>query len=239
MLKFILCDDNEIHINYLKKELEHVLKTNNLNGSIAYYSDNPLDIVVYSKKHADENNVYMLDIDFKDNINGIDLAKLIRKHEATAYIIFISAYREYSLMAYKAKTFDFLLKPFNLKEFESCIINLFKDYENVMKRNNPTISIKSGSIMHVIDVYDIFYVEKFRNIAVFHTKKGIVQGYETLENMQLKLERYDFYRCHRSYLINLKYVDYIILDKDLVYMKNGDMVYVSRNYKKGLVELVK
>lgn len=238
MLKFILCDDNERHNLYLKKAITRVLEINELQGSIIFTANSPGEIIDYSRKNRGKENVYVLDIDLADEIDGINLAKKIRENDVLAYIIFVSAHQEYSMLCYKVRAFDFLLKPLNSKVINECIINLYDDYNKVSEANNPTISVKSGSKIHLLNVNDIIYIEKYGNMAVFHTSRGILRSYASLEELQTKTECHGFYRCHNSYLINLKQIDYISINQNYVFMKNGKKVAVSRGNKKGLMKLV-
>lgn len=236
MLKFIICDDEQRHNTHIKRQLEKIISNHNLNAKVAFCSNNPHDILKYSQQHRDEKgNVYILDIDFKEKMDGVELAKKIRENEMGAYVIFISAHQEYSLVCYKIKTFDFLLKPVNYDILEQCILRLVKDFYYSENKTERTIAIKSGSEIHNLNVDDIYYCEKYGKILVVHTTKGTLRSYETLESIQEKLAKHGFFRCHKSFLINLKHVSHIERRKNLVYMANGDKCLISRNYKKELL----
>lgn len=240
MLNFILCDDKKQHNIYMKKRLEKIIKTHKLDAKVAFYSNDPLDILKYSQIHKNDFcNVYVLDIDFEDKMNGVELARKIRDNEANAYIIFVSAHQEYSMLCYKVKTFDFLLKPVNYDILEKCILALVKDFYSVYeKKDEQFITIKTTSEIHKIPIDDIYYCEKYGKILVIHTKKGVFRTYTTIKEIQKKLENYGFFRCHKSYLINLKYISHISINENAVYMVNGGKCFVSRSYRKELLDRV-
>lgn len=125
MLNFLLCDDNQNILNKLKKMLESILIKNNLSGEIAFSSTNPNEIINYIENNAFD--VIILDIDLKSKISGLSLANFIREKNKNSYIIFTTAHLEYSMVAYKYKTFDFLAKPVTIERLEETILRLYDD----------------------------------------------------------------------------------------------------------------
>ena len=238
MLEFILCDDVEKHNSYLKKAIEKVLENKQLNGVISYVSQEPKDVLNYSKRNRCKSNVYILDIDFPGEMNGVELAEKIRENDVLAYIIFVSGHQEYSLLCYKVKAFDFLLKPLTFKIIDRCIANVFDDYNKIKKISNPIIPVKSGSKIHTVNVKDIIYVEKYNSIAIFHTLNGVIRTYASLDDIQQQIGDHGFYRCHKSFLVNLSQIEYISISQNYLFMKNKKKVMVSRSQKKELIEIV-
>lgn len=239
MLKFIICDDDRKHNEHMKRRIEKIIASHNLDAKVVLCTDSLQEVLRYSQQNCEEKgNVYILDIDFKKETNGVEVARIIRNREASAYIIFVSAHQEYSLLCYKLKTFDFLLKPINYTILEECILSLVKDFNSLNQEKEKSVVVKTGSEVHKININDIYYCEKYGKILIIHTSKGIIQCYETLEHMQEMLEGYGFFRCHKSYLINLKHVSRISIKDNFVYLSNEEKCPVSRNYKKELLNHV-
>lgn len=236
MLNIILCDDNSKHNQHMTQRIERIITQAKIDVKVVFSSEDPMEIAGYSDLHKHDSNVYILDIDFQGSVNGIDLARHIRQNEPAAYIIFISAHQEYSMLCYKVKTFDFLVKPVQAATLRECLTSLDNDHKSLNSPSAPTLPVKSGAIVHFINISDLLYCEKLGNIAIFHTNKGTLKSYDSLESIQEKTTQYGFYRCHKSYLINLEHIAHINIEKNLVCMKNGDYCPVSRNYKRGLLE---
>ena len=112
MLNFVLCDDNKGILEKLEKMIESIIIKNNLSGEIVFSATTPNDIMNYIENN--QFDVLILDIDLKSEISGLTLANNIRKNNKKAYIIFTTAHLEYTMVAYKYKTFDFLPKPVTL-----------------------------------------------------------------------------------------------------------------------------
>lgn len=236
MLNFVLCDDNQQHNTYMQQRVEKILEKNNFIGKVALVSTNPFDIQKYVLENSCENNVYMLDIDLNNKISGIELAKSIREYDSRSYLIFVTAHQEYTLVSFKIKTFDFLVKPISLTILESTIKALYKDYTACSEQKSSNfLSVKSGTNIHIFNLNDIVFFEKFGQVMVIHTLNGIVRCYLTLESVQEKIEGNQFYRCHKSYLINKKYISNIDIKKNIVTMYNREECPISRLYKKELL----
>lgn len=151
MLNFALCDDNYSAIDKLSKMLNSILISNNLKGQITFTSSSPDKLLNFVKHNP--VHVLLLDIDLKSTKSGIELAEQIRAIDKSVYIIFITGHFEFSLIAYKCKTFDFLAKPLTKERFEETILRLYSDVFGDTSRyirldNNKTV-IKEDSIRFI------------------------------------------------------------------------------------------
>ena len=90
MLNFVICDDNVHILNKLEKMLNDILIKYSDEAQVGFTSTNIDDLLKYS----DENkvDVFFLDINFKSNKNGLNVAESIRKRNKNAYIIFTIDY---------------------------------------------------------------------------------------------------------------------------------------------------
>ena len=129
MLKFLLCDDNIKTLNTLSNMLESIFIKHNLEAKIDFKATSDIELLNHIKFNPID--VYILDINLHCNLNGIDIAKLIRQTNKHSYIIFVTGHGEYNELAYKCKTFDFLRKPFTKSILEETILRLFDDISNI------------------------------------------------------------------------------------------------------------
>ena len=86
--------------------LESIIIENNLNGQLVFTSQNPNELLHYTK--INKVNVAILDIDLNNEMSGLKLAENIRKYDKEIYIIFITGHLEFGLVAYKYKTLTIL-----------------------------------------------------------------------------------------------------------------------------------
>ena len=201
MLNFVMCDDNQNILNRLEKYLEAILINNNLSGQVIYKTTSPDNLISYVETSSFD--VVFLDIDLKTNISGMDLANMIRKRNKKAYIIFTTAHLEYSMVAYKYKTFDFLAKPITLERLEETVLRLFDDIgsneNNFIRLNKKTGFINSN---------DILFIQKQGKKAILKTLGDDIELTSSFSNILSHLPN-NFIRCHKSYIVNLNKISHI------------------------------
>jgi DNA-binding LytR/AlgR family response regulator len=201
MLNFVMCDDNQNILNRLEKFLESIFINNNLSGQVAFKTTSPDKLINYIEKNPFD--VVFLDIDLKDDVSGMDLANMIRKRNKKAYIVFTTAHLEYSMVAYKYKTFDFLAKPITLQRLEETVLRLFDDISS-NETNFVRLSKKSG----FINSNDILFIQKQGKKAILKTVGNDIELNSSFSNILSHLPD-NFIRCHKSYIVNLNKISYI------------------------------
>ena len=224
-----------------REELKYFLNEEKEITLIAEF-DNPLDTL-----HFLENNtadVIFLDINMPD-MNGISLGKIITKMYPDMKIVFITAYKDYAVDAFEIKAFDYLLKPYS----ESRIKNLLKSLINI--KNEKTILIKNNNLkkitvniderLYVISLNDIDYIEASeKETLIFSNQKKYVSKIK-ISKWEEMLKGNNFYRCHRSFIVNLDKITEIeqwFNSSWILKIKNyTTAIPVSRNNIKELKEL--
>lgn len=212
MLNFVMCDDNHGILNRLEKMLESILINNNLSGHVAYTTTKPDNLVSYIEKNSFD--VVILDIDLKSDISGMDLANIIRKKNKKAYIIFTTAHLEYSMIAYKYKTFDFLAKPVTTERLEETIIRLFDD---IASDNASFFKLNKNKVF--INSNDIFFIQKQGKKAIFKTTSKDFELNSSFSNILSNLPK-NFVRCHKSYIVNLNKISHVQSNNTIVFKDN-------------------
>lgn len=177
-------------------------------------------------KHFD---LYLLDI-MMPNINGVELGRLIRKKDYDTPIIYITSYPDFALEAYGIHALRYITKPINIKELYSA---LDLAYIILCNQSANTILIKeNGSITSVI-IDDIMYIENsVRNtIYTLNNNKQIINVRRTgyfEQALGPLLEIPYFIQTHKSFFINLKYVN--SLHSNIVIMDDNKKIPISRKH---------
>lgn len=231
MLNFVLCDDNQSILNKLEKMIDSILIQNNLSGEIVFTATTPKDIINYTENN--QYDVLILDIDLKSELSGLSLANNIRKTNKKAYIIFTTAHLEYTMIAYKYKTFDFLAKPITIERLEETILRLYDDVYtdsyNFIKIDKKNGFVKSN---------DIFFIQKDGKKAIFKTKYKDYETYCSFSNILNQLPK-NFVRCHKSYIVNLDNVSSIQANNIVVFKENFcNQCFIGPKYEKFFTEVI-
>lgn len=197
-------------------------------------------------------DLVFLDIQMR-NETGFDL--LLRFSNIRFDVIFITAYHEYALKAFRFNAIDYLLKPILLTELNEAIekvkrkglsaqhvsieqlIRLQESISNP-QRIPEKITVPTSNGFILLSLTDILYCEAQNNYTQFHLSNGqIITSSYTLKQYHEMLTNYDFFRANRSFLINLTHVKmYKRNDGGLIVMDNGIEVELSHQQKESFLQ---
>ena len=230
MLSFVLRDSNINHSRLMTKQLINAIYEQQVLGHVALVTTEPEAVLAYSRQTlpAEHRNVYLLDIDTSDEQNGISL------YDKLAYIVLVTTCPECIIKNLKLKIFDYLLKPVSAQAVENLVANLYQDYVHTQPATKQVV-INSGGSIYFLHPADLIYIESYRNKIIAHCHDKALEAYGSLVFYEERLSGEGFYRCHRSFLINLRYVSRLDPAKSLVEMSNGQVCHVSRRNQKGLI----
>lgn len=190
-----------------------------------YMSDSSLGALEIAKEKSID--IFLLDIQLID-YKGTELAKELRAIEQYQYtpMIFATALANEELNAYREiKCYGFLIKPFT-KEEVKLIISDAIHYRNNFAEPKRTIRIEQKSHIFEYDLKDIVYIESFKKKMALHLRTGqngitteVISGY-TLKGMLELMNDDAFIQCHKSYLINKRFIVQIAKVEGQVVLKD-------------------
>ncbi|HOR86179.1 MAG TPA: LytTR family DNA-binding domain-containing protein [Bacillota bacterium] len=239
LINFILCEDKQVILNSIRTSLEKAIEQNGINAVISLATDNPRRIIEYSRQYAQGVNAYFLDINLEQSMNGLELAKQIRNYDPHCYITFITGHPELcmTVFRYHIEAFEYLVKPVTYQALEECVIAIGKHYYrylNHQKHNKETmVIIRSGNRDYNVELHSIIYVESINQKLVVHTRDRSIEFFGYLKNIinDLNENGENFYRCHRSYIININHVKEVNYKDSYIVMSSGEKCYMSRQQK--------
>ncbi len=167
-------------------------------------------------------DIVFLDIRL-EGINGIETARKLREKQDDMVLIFITGLREYVFDAWDLYAFQYLLKPVDEKKFAEVLGRA--EREAGRKREKQRIFLKTRNL--TLDQADILYIESRGKKVEIHTVRETedIQIYAAMEELEGQLGE-GFYRCHRSYIVNMVYIaEY---NSDSIFLTNGNKVYLAK-----------
>ena len=230
MLKFAVCDDNIVILNRLTKMLENIFLKNKLNAEVVLSSTSSEELLNYTTSNF--LDVLILDIDFKSEHSGLELAQRIRQKNKNIYIIFSTAHLEYALIAYKLKTFDYLPKPITPERLEETVNRIFDD----IKLENESCFIQIGNSKILVNQNEIDYIKKDGMKVIYHTPYKEYEAYSSFSKIEEKLPE-NFVRCHKSYIVNTKNIVNIESKNNTILFDSNSSCYIGPKYKNNLMEV--
>lgn len=240
MVKIAICDDEAYYLNQIEKYTrENLTKVGADEVEIKLFSSG--SELLEAEEYLAQCQIIFLDINMQD-CNGVDVAHEIKQKNPDIYLIFVTAYMDYALMGYRVEAFRFLLKD-NLEDtMRECIPSLLQK----MKKDDARLNITIGNDMVLgerisLRIKDILYVESFQHRMRYHMvseKELIYEKCGSLSDIEKQLARHGFCRIHKSYLVNMKFVESV--ERYSLYMENGTKLPIPRErYQKVHEEYIK
>ena len=162
-------------------------------------------------------DVVFLDVEMPE-MSGVDCARAIQDMDPGIVIIFATAHDSYMGDAFEVYAFDYLIKPFRV---ERVIQTLERARERLLSRAGRTVTppaakpqALAGRMMlrhregvAFVDLKDILLIQREERATVLYTADGerFVTS-DTLGEMEQRLPQDVFFRCHKSYIINLNHI---------------------------------
>lgn len=217
-LKIAICDDEANQIEYLSNVVTTWAKKNRHAVEIKPYSAAKSLLFDYCEEK--DFDILLLDIEMP-GMSGVELAKAVRKENATVQIIFITGYYEYFSDGFDVSALHYLIKPADERKLMPV---LDRAVSNLTYRQRSVL-LTSPEGDRKVSLADIEYVESENVHVAVHTVSGVYRSRISLAKFAEQLDE-TFIKVHRSYIVNLKYVKKIT--RTDITMVSGDLVPISR-----------
>jgi two-component system, LytTR family, response regulator len=240
-LKAIIIDDE----NHCVDIIEVILKKHCPNVQVVARASNGLQGIKAILQH--DPDIVFLDIEMP-KMDGFQMLEALEKIDFT--LVFTTAYDQFAVRAFKFSAFDYLLKPIDEEELIATIhkaemlntpqkehLELLKEhYRGDDKNGSRRIALSHSKGYQLVDSQAIMYCEADGNYAkVFlenSSKVSVIKSLTHLEEILDELSPDEFFRIHRQYLVNLRFVkNFLNTEGGQIEMMNGMMLPISRNRK--------
>lgn len=167
--------------------------------------DNSIKALEYVQRHTVD--VIFLDINMP-RLDGLAFSRVINALITKPVFVFISAYSEYALEAFEVAAFDYVLKPYS----ESRITDTLRRLENCTGRkcNSGKITLWKNDKMFVLNTNDIYYCEAHEHEVHIYTPDDQFKVTSSISDFYKKLPQENFFKCHRSFIVNVDKIIEII-----------------------------
>ena len=218
MIKFAICDDEPAMARELAGYLARYLEEHEVTAySVSNFSSGRALL-----EAADGFDVIFLDIQMEEP-DGMETARLLRGQGNHSLLVFVTVLMELVFDAFQVEAYDYLTKPLDAARFARTMDRVLQTLE---QRTAASIVIQQGSGCEVVPLSDVVYCEVLGRKVYLHKADGTITGYyDRLEQLERRVDG-RFFRCHRSYLVNLDHVRGCQAGK--VLLSQGERIPVSR-----------
>mgnify|MGYP000362356037 FL=1 len=204
MLNVLIADDNEGMRLVLRKAVEKA------GHRVIAEASAGEDAV--QKVEAYRPDVIFMDIEMP-GMDGVEAARRIQDIDPRIFLIFATAYEEYRKEAFEVYAFDYLVKPFEVKRVTETLERIESLRSGRMEAAIPApaepqrsskLLLRHKDGISLVDAADIILIQRENRSTVIYapTEKHVTS--ETLSELEQRLPSDKFFRCHKSYIVNIE-----------------------------------
>ena len=217
-LSIAICDDEKTHTYALTDLVRKWEKQHSHSISIQEFPSAEAFLFEYSENR--DFDILLLDIEM-DGMNGVELARALRKENDDLQIVFVTGYDDYIADGYDVAALHYLMKPVKEEKLMSVLDRAVK----LIGDREKNILLNVGGTVLKLPLDKILYVEAQQNYIVIHTEREEYRTKRTLSSIEKELE-HGFFRTGRSYIVGLRYVSGI--SKTEIKLDNGTAIPLGR-----------
>ena len=232
MFKIAICDDEK----YFQNRLEEILRNYQKEKGVLYEInafDSGKELINLGAELA-QYKIVFLDINM-DELDGIWTAKRIREISDDVFLVFVTAFVDYSLEGYKVDAVRYILK--NNENLDAAI---YECIDAIFEKMNYKVTWKEIKFLESckkVPLDRILYIEsKLHKLTFFIMEDGLVKYtlYETLDKIEEDFAENNFIRIHQSFLVNMKHIRKI--ERYCLTLNNGMILNIPRARYKNVEE---
>lgn len=224
--RIAVCDDDTTELEQISLYLRELEQQTSDNFEIFYFSSGEELLTNF----PEGLQLLLLDIQM-DGMTGIETARILRRTHERLPIIFVTSNVQFALEGYEVHAFAFLRKPVLYSAFRRHMTEAFALLD-AQRGSFVTFPLGSGAV--TVDCKELVYVEVMRHMSTLvlcdHTQNLPIP----LQEIEDRLFRMGFFRCHKSFLVNMQYIRRIGVDE--VELTNGRKIPLSKYRHRELME---
>ena len=208
MLTIYLCDDDHITAKKYSEKITDIFSKNGIINTIHNFVSGD-DLIRFHINQQNSPDILFLDIEM-DKMNGIAVAKKLRSLNFVGIIVFLTSSKDYLLDSFDVEAMHYIIKGHTTPDkFQEIIL---KAANLCSKKISQTFVCESKGTIKNIPIDNISHFEiTNRIVTVFYCNEQF-KFYSTLDKILENINSLDFIRCHRSFLVNMKYIKSIKKD---------------------------
>lgn len=217
MLSIAVCDDEILECCHMAGAIRKILEDMKLPCIIRQFCSGRELL-----QAAEGFDIVFLDI-MMEGLDGMATAQMFRQQAGDRVLIFVSSSREYVFEAYDVEAFQYLLKPVDCGKLKGVLQKAVRKTES---RPQEFIVLSRDRQQQKLFLEGIRYFEIRGRVVEVHGAAGVFACYGRIGELERMLGDKGFFRCHKSYLINLKYVD--AWNRQEAILENGEKIMIAK-----------
>lgn len=213
----MLCDDELLDCCNMAKQIRDILEQSGTEAVVRQFQKGG-DLL-----HALESfDIIFLDI-MMGEMDGMETTRILREKAFDKILIFMSASRNYVFEAYDVEAFQYLVKPVESKRLRAVLHRAVKKLQD---QPEEFIVIRQERTKRKLLLREIFYFEVRGRVISAHGPEGVFDYYGQIGTLERELQGKGFFRCHKSFLVNLSHVDNY--NRQDIILDTGEKIAVAK-----------
>lgn len=239
MIRVITLDDEQLaldNLNYILKKFDEI--------DVILSTTSPADVL--NSLESLKPDLIFADISMPE-INGMEIAEKIMEQQLPSKIIFITAYEQYALDAFRVNAVDYILKPVTTSKIQHALNRLhlldarIAPEKNTLSGEFRIIANQNGQF-YIIRPEEGQYIKMVLRELILVAQSGEYLLRHSIAYWESNLSPYGWFRCHKGFLVNLNQIDAIYPMFNSTYnirvKGQKEEIPVSRTYLKAFRKLL-
>ncbi len=220
-----LVEDSPVEAEAIQSFFRRYCEENAVDIEVRWFSEGEKFLLEYQPVY----DLVLMDINLPA-MNGMDTATRLRRLDKLVTLIFITSLARYAIRGYEVDAMDYLLKPVSYSRFCS---RIQRALSKCRQEQVQTVLINVSDGVYRIASSRIKYVEVADHCLVYHTVEGNLNTYGKLKDVEEKLDKTQFVRCNRCYLVNLAFIRAV---RGFTLVVDGEELQISRPKRNAVLE---
>ncbi|MDA3868325.1 MAG: LytTR family DNA-binding domain-containing protein [Salinivirgaceae bacterium] len=242
MLKAVIVDDEIASID----SLEILLSASDVEIEVVGRASN----IQEARKSIEKSNPHLVFLDIEmPNGSGFDLLDTFT--DVNFKVIFITAYNQYAIKAFKYAAVDYILKPIDINTLQGALRRVNRSLdghssaqldvlsEAIRNSSSRRIALSTSEAIEVVDTNSIIQFVAEGNYTVVHIEdqKPVIVSKSIKEFDEIMTSTF-FFRCHKSHLINFQQIQRVVRNQNQIIMRDDSVAYISRRKRSEFFEAI-
>lgn len=221
MHRIAVCDDDKDLVQDVASCVRDWCGEHGISAEVGGYADGDALLCASAERAFD---LVFLDM-VMPLVSGMDAARELRARDHATHIVFLTSSPEFALESYEVKAADYLLKPVGHERIRAAL----DEWTQGLRRAPRSLVVKTGAGYQRVYLDDVEYLEaRGKKCSVLMRGPRVLESAEGFGELAARLAGDPgFFRCHRSFLVNLGNIDHFSSAE--IFTRSGRRIPVARN----------
>lgn len=220
-LSIAICDDLAEERAKLAKMVLHYCKQKGITPHLKLFSNG--DELLDGFRRPGQFQIVFLDI-YMPGRSGMETARRIRTVDRNVALLFATTSQDHGMDSFEVRAADYLVKPFQEEEVARALDWCLTHLPEPMR----CLSIYAEGEERELPLCSIWYIDVYGHQCHIHTQPETLVTRRGLDDLEVAIDSSDFLRCHRSYLVNMNYIQG--LEGNHFRMSDGNLIPIGSTY---------